>query len=70
LKSYLNNHPSKTGFFIETAHPAKFTETVETAVGEKIALPPNLQRFANGVKKTVEMPAMFTDLKVNLIKEN
>jgi len=63
LKSYLHNHPSDTGFFIETAHPAKFTEVVESVINEKIALPPNLARFANGIKQTVEMPTSFQTLK-------
>ena len=67
LKSYMDKHPSKTGFFIETAHPAKFTEVVENVIGKDIALPTNLQRFANGKKQTVEMPATFDALKEFLI---
>ena len=66
LKACLDNHPSETGFFIETAHPAKFTETVENATGKEVTLPPNLTRFANGTKQTVELPATFDALKMFL----
>ena len=63
LKTYLDSNPSDTGFFIETAHPAKFTEIVENVINEKIALPPNLARFADGIKQTVELPASFIAFK-------
>ncbi|MDR1154339.1 MAG: threonine synthase [Bacteroidales bacterium] len=69
LKSYLDGHPSETGFFIETAHPAKFTEAVKNATGEDVALPPNLARFADGKKQTVELPATFDALKNYLNSE-
>ena len=63
LKYYTDSHPAKTGFFIGTAHPAKFTEVVENVIGEDLALPHNLQRFASGKKQTVEMSATFNALK-------
>ena len=67
LKNYLDIHPSGTGFFIETAHPAKFTETVESIINRKIELPPNLARFAHGKKQTVELPSKFHALKEFLV---
>ena len=63
LKNYLDSHPQATGFFIETAHPAKFSETIEKVINEDVALPPNLSRFANRTKQTVELPATFEALK-------
>lgn len=33
--------PGETGICLETAHPAKFLETVESAVGETISVPEN-----------------------------
>ncbi len=63
LKSRLEHCPSETGFFIETAHPAKFTETVESIIDEDVALPPNLARFASGIKQTVELAGNFDALK-------
>lgn len=59
LHDYLS--ADQTGVFLETAHPAKFTETVEQVVGQgKIALPEKLQHFMTGNKETVPMPADYT----------
>ncbi len=63
LNTYLDRCTSTTGFFIETAHPAKFTETVESIIDHDVALPPNLARFATGTKQTVALPATFDALK-------
>ncbi len=63
LDAYLNKDRSSTGFFIETAHPAKFTEVVEEVIHEKIALPPTLARFTKGTKQTKELPADSQALK-------
>ncbi|MDR0814717.1 MAG: threonine synthase [Bacteroidales bacterium] len=68
LNTYIDKHPKSSGFFIETAHPAKFTETVEKVIGEKIPLPANLARFADGVKQTVKLKADFNSLKQLLIR--
>ena len=35
--------PGETGFFIETAHPAKFKDTVEGIIGQPVAIPQRLQ---------------------------
>ena len=37
--------PSETGIFLETAHPAKFLETVEGIIGDKVEIPAKLQAF-------------------------
>ena len=34
--------PGETGFFLETAHPAKFKDTVERIIGEPISIPDKL----------------------------
>lgn len=33
--------PGETGVFLETAHPAKFLQTVESIVEDKVAIPEN-----------------------------
>lgn len=63
LKTCLDNQPSASGFFMETAHPAKFTEIVGSVVGKEIVLPPNLARFIGGKKQTVELQATFDSFK-------
>jgi threonine synthase len=68
LYDHLCRHPENTGFFIETAHPAKFRETVEPAIGQKIPLPANLNRFAHGIKQTKELSTNFDIFKNFLIQ--
>ena len=67
LKNRLDRHPSQTGFFIETAHPAKFREVMKHVINSDVALPPNLARFSGGIKHTVQLPATFDALKTFLM---
>ena len=39
LMRYLEDHPDHTGIFLETAHPIKFRETVETCLDLELELP-------------------------------
>ncbi|MBB4037173.1 threonine synthase [Dysgonomonas hofstadii] len=55
--------PDETGVFLETAHPAKFLETVESIIGEKIAIPEKLQEFMKGEKKSIGMGKSFDEFK-------
>lgn len=58
-----NLKPGETGVFLETAHPAKFLETVEKIIGEKVDIPAKLQAFMHGEKKTVPMAKDFASFK-------
>ncbi|MBQ0024403.1 MAG: threonine synthase [Bacteroidales bacterium] len=58
---------SEAGFFCETAHPAKFKDTVERIIGEEVAVPPKLAAFMKGEKKSVPMSREFTDFKNYLL---
>ncbi|MDH7461792.1 threonine synthase [Chitinophagaceae bacterium 26-R-25] len=51
LEQYLQQHSSDKGFILETAHPVKFSDSVEKITGEKI----NMNVPASGPKKTVKM---------------
>lgn len=53
----------ETGVFLETAHPAKFKETVESAIGAEVEIPERLAAFMRGEKKSVEMGADFDSFK-------
>ncbi len=55
--------PDETGIFLETAHPAKFLETVESIIGEKVAIPEKLQAFMKGKKQSVSMGKSFDEFK-------
>ncbi|MDR2626889.1 MAG: threonine synthase [Dysgonamonadaceae bacterium] len=59
--------PGETGVFLETAHPAKFLETVESIIAEKIAIPSKLQAFMQGEKQSVALSKHFEDFKQYLM---
>jgi threonine synthase len=52
-EKYLNNDPSANLVFLETAHPAKFRETVEEVIGSKLELPERLKVFEEKEKKSI-----------------
>lgn len=58
----------ETGVFLETAHPAKFLETVENIIGEKIEIPEKLKEFMKGEKQSVPMSKNFEDFKTYLMQ--
>ena len=61
--------PGETGICLETAHPAKFLETVESAVGETISVPEKLQVFMQGEKQSILMPVGFNAFKHFLLNQ-
>ena len=60
--------PEEVGVFLETAHPAKFKDTVEPIVGP-IEIPAKLQAFMRGEKKSIELPKDFSAFKQYLLGE-
>jgi len=67
LQSLLEADTSATGVFLATAHPAKFREVVEPAIGESIALPPALAAALARPRHSVPLPASYPAL-VELIR--
>ena len=59
--------PEEVGVFLETAHPAKFLETVEGIIGEAVEIPAKLQTFMKGQKQSVELSKEFVDFKAYLM---
>lgn len=58
----------QTGIFLETAHPAKFPEVIENAIGRKVDVPHRLQAFMEGEEKSVGIKANLDELKGHLLK--
>lgn len=56
------------GVFLETAHPAKFNETMEQILGEEVVLPDKLVEFTKGTKQSLPLPADFAAFKSYLLK--
>jgi threonine synthase len=68
LKSDLNN--DEVGVFLETAHPAKFTETVEDVLGKgTVVLPEKLAAFMKGTKLSIPLSTEFSDFKEFLLNQ-
>lgn len=59
----------ETGVFLETAHPAKFLQTVEAIIGAKVQIPDKLQAFMKGQKESVPMEKDFASFKSYLMKQ-
>ena len=52
------------GVFLETAHPAKFKETVEEVIGNgSVELPEKLSEFMRGKKKSIQLNNEFATFK-------
>lgn len=59
----------ETGVFLETAHPAKFKDTIDKILNEDIAIPQPLQEFMKGEKQTVPMSSNYEELKSYITKD-
>lgn len=64
-----NLKEGETGVFCETAHPAKFKDTIEDIIETKIEIPQRLADFMKGEKQTVELSKDFNDFKTFLLKQ-
>jgi threonine synthase len=55
--------PDARGVFLATAHPAKFREVVEPAIGETIALPDVLATAVAKPRHSIKLPVSYDALK-------
>ena len=67
LKDLLNTN--ETGIFCETAHPAKFKDTIEKIIRTEIKIPQRLADFMKGKKQTVNMSNDFNRFKTFLLEQ-
>ena len=59
----------ETGIFCETAHPAKFKDTVEAVIGTTVDIPARLAAFMQGEKQSIPMSKEFPAFKQYLMGE-
>ncbi|MBQ7442100.1 MAG: threonine synthase [Prevotella sp.] len=59
----------ETGIFCETAHPAKFKDTVESVIETTVDIPARLAAFMQGEKQSIPMPKDFPAFKQYLMGE-
>lgn len=60
---------NEIGVFLETAHPAKFKETVDRILDTDIEIPAKLQAFMKGEKQSIELGKDFEGFKQFLLKQ-
>jgi threonine synthase len=61
--------PGETGVFLETAHPAKFKDTIESIIQDTIEIPERLQKFMKGRKQSVTLGKNFQRFKDYILNE-
>ena len=67
LAFYLEGHPEAVGAFFETAHPSKFEDVVNDALGIAVEIPERLAILASREKQATPMRADFGDFKKHLL---
>ncbi len=66
LHKFLATNPDYMGVFLETAHPVKFLETVENAIGQKLEIPDSIKALMNKEKKAFQIKD-YKELKSYLL---
>lgn len=61
--------PGEQGLFLETAHFAKFRDTVERIIGQPVEIPAKLQAFMQGVKQSVPLSRDFQSFRKYLLEQ-
>lgn len=59
----------EAGIFLETAHPAKFKDTVEHIIGQPVDIPDKLRAFMQGTRRSVPMSKDFPAFKDYLLRQ-
>lgn len=61
-----NLQKDEFGVFLETAHPAKFIDTVERFAGKSVEIPERLAKFMNGKKQSVRIGCDYREILPSL----
>jgi len=69
LCDYLKDSDEFSGVFLETAHPAKFSDVVEKAIGVAPSMPDRLKAYLGREKQSTLIDNKFSDLKEFLLKQ-
>jgi threonine synthase len=67
LKKYLKNNPNKTSVFLETAHPIKFSNSIEKKLNIRLKCPESINKILNKEKKFTNISSYdeFKNLMLN-----
>jgi len=67
LKDFISDN--EIGVFLETAHPAKFSEVVEPLIKKTVALPESLKKFENRMVSSKRISKDYIQFKKKLVAE-
>jgi len=67
---YLAKHPQAKTIILETAHPVKFPEVVEEAIGEKIVIPASVEFLFDKEKISIPLAANYAAFKNWMIADS
>ncbi|MCA0133217.1 threonine synthase [Winogradskyella alexanderae] len=68
-KDFIAKNQNVHVVFLETAHPTKFLDVVETVINKKVLLPPQIQSVMGRKKNSLRIKS-YSELKKFLLKEN
>ncbi|MDR2810200.1 MAG: threonine synthase [Tannerellaceae bacterium] len=70
-QALVDDAPAKneSGLFLETAHPAKFKQTVDDILGIDIEIPAKLQAFLQGEKQSIPLGKDFAGFKNYFLRQ-
>lgn len=63
LKAFLKKNPDYTGVFLETAHPSKFLEVVQSVLDKEVIIPDALKKILIKQKRTMSCSSEFLVFK-------
>lgn len=63
FRDYQKENPNVQGVILETAHPAKFIDTVEETIGQKVDIPERLAILADKEKEAIQIGIDFKGFK-------
>jgi threonine synthase len=67
LQRYLSENKGKKGFFLETAHPVKFPDAVESILGHPLEIPESVEYLLDKEKESVKIEPSYQQLKDYLL---
>ena len=70
LTSWMKDHPSYCGIFLETAHPSKFLDVIESVILDKVPVPDRLASLAGKEKVATWLENDYDSLKDYLLNKN
>ena len=67
LQAYMAKNPTTAGVFLETAHPSKFIDVVESTLDIEVSIPENVHFLMNREKQSI-LTSNYEDLKSFLLQ--